>query len=173
MKKNGAVEMELTAAELATNQKTLKHIRTVQDILTLVCIQLTTRGREHDRSKLERPEVAVFTKYTSGLAALTYDSDEYRQCLAAMKPALNHHYANNRHHPQFFQDPPARTQVSFMNLIDLVEMVCDWKAASLRHNDGDFRKSVKANAMRFNLAPQLVEILLNTAEIFDPIGAVE
>jgi len=29
-----------------------------------------------------------------------------------------------------------------MNLIDLIEMVCDWKAASLRMKDGDFLKYV-------------------------------
>ena len=31
---------------------------------------------------------------------LTYGSDEYKACLTEMKPALDHHYAANRHHPE-------------------------------------------------------------------------
>jgi hypothetical protein len=52
-----------------------------------------------------------------------------------------------------------------MNLIDLVEMLCDWKAASERHNDGNIRKSIEINASRFTISPQLVKILENTADL--------
>lgn len=55
-----------------------------------------------------------------------------------------------------------------MNLVDLVEMFCDWKAASERHNDGNIRKSIEHNAGRFKIGRQLQEILEATAEM---IGA--
>jgi hypothetical protein len=54
-----------------------------------------------------------------------------------------------------------------MNLVDLVEMLCDWKASSTRHNDGNIRKSIEINAERFGINQQLVKILENTAELFD------
>jgi hypothetical protein len=54
------------------------------------------------------------------------------------------------------------SSVNHMNLIDVLEMVCDWKAATLRHNDGDIHKSVEINTERFGLSAQLVNIILNT-----------
>ena len=46
--------------------------------------------------------------------------------LKEMKPALNHHYVNNLHHPEHFQ------AVDSMTLIDIVEMLCDWTAMSYK-----------------------------------------
>lgn len=56
-----------------------------------------------------------------------------------------------------------------MNLVDIVEMLCDWKAASLRHHDGNLLKSIEFNAKRFNYDDQLKHILLNTAKLFDEL----
>jgi len=114
----------------------------------------------HDQSKLDNPEISLFTEYTPKLADCTYGSDEYKSFLGAMKPAIDHHYANNRHHPEHFKNG-----VDEMNLIDMIEMLCDWKAASERHNDGNIRKSIEINANRFNMSPQLVKIFENTADI--------
>ena len=60
----------------------------------------------HDRTKLETPEREMFGEMTHKLRGLTYGSPEYKQCLSEMK-ALPHHYAHNRHHPEFF---PAREE---------------------------------------------------------------
>jgi hypothetical protein len=116
------------------------------------------KGELHDQSKLESPEVEAFTEYTPKLAGCTYGSEEYKGYLAAIKPALDHHYANNKHHPEHWANG-----VNDMNLLDVLEMLCDWKAASERHNDGNIQKSIEINSKRFNLSPQLTEILKNTA----------
>ena len=102
----------------------------------------------------------LFTEYTSKLADVTYDSDEYKEYLGKLKPALDHHYANNRHHPEHHKNG-----IDDMNLIDIVEMICDWKAASERHNDGNIRKSIEINANRFGISPQMVKIMENTADL--------
>lgn len=52
--------------------------------------------------------------------------------------------------------------VSDFDLLDLVEMLCDWKAASLRHADGNILDSITHNIERFNLDPQIASILRNT-----------
>lgn len=52
--------------------------------------------------------------------------------------------------------------VDGMTLLDLLEMFCDWKAATERHKDGSIEKSIQHNKGRFNLSEQLVSILENT-----------
>ncbi len=50
-----------------------------------------------------------------------------------------------------------------MNLIDIFEMLADWKAATERHDDGSLGRSLTIQASRFNISPQLQSILYNTA----------
>ena len=87
---------------------------------------------------------------------------EYQQFLDKLKPALDHHYASNRHHPEHFVNG-----VTDMTLIDILEMFCDWKASSLRQNDGNLLKSIDVNAERFHMDGQLRQILINTARMLD------
>lgn len=148
----------MTEAQKATNYDTFRHIERVRNLLNGAAAELLRRGELHDQTKLESPEVEAFTEYTAKLATCTYGSAEYEGYRQAMGPALAHHYANNRHHPEHFKGG-----VNDMTLIDLLEMFVDWKAASERHNDGNIRKSIEKNADRFGLSPQLVRILENTA----------
>lgn len=150
----------LTLEEKATNNDTFRHIERVRNLLNACVIELLKRGELHDQTKLESPEVALFTEYTPKLAGVTYGSDEYKEFLSLMRPALEHHYAHNRHHPEHHKNG-----VEDMNLLDIVEMLCDWKAASERHNDGNIRKSIEVNADRFCLSPQMVRVLENTADL--------
>lgn len=154
------MQSQLTPEEQATNFHTFRHIERVRNLLNLCAIELMHRGELHDQSKLVSPEVEAFSKFTPQLASMKYGSPEYEECRKAMGPALAHHYANNRHHPEHFKHG-----VDDMNLLDIVEMLCDWKASSERHNDGNIRKSIEINANRFNLSPQLVRILENTADL--------
>lgn len=150
----------LTKDQKATNNDTFRHIERVRNLLNLGIVELLKRGELHDQTKLEAPEVEGFTEHTKNLATCTYGSAEYSEFLKKLKPTLEHHYANNRHHPEHHKNG-----VDDMNLIDLFEMICDWKAASERHNDGNIRKSIEHNANRFNMSPQLVKIFENTANL--------
>jgi hypothetical protein len=339
----------LTLEERATNFETMKHIHMVQHFLHRVVHDLLERAEKHDLSKLEQPEVGLFTEYTPKLAGVTYGSEEYEEFRKKMGDALAHHYAYNRHHPEYRRrdeewrpvvdfeghyevsnygdvrsitrkverrgltgslvkegqllhqyltpkgycrlqlqaegksrnvfvhvlvarafipnpdnkpevnhedgvktnnhvsnltwmttsenlqhayeaelkcanvkyvvtcedldittfgctkmvaelrkrgyekasaggiwrcinhggkhldleftgtrfEPWMNSPVNDMNLLDVVEMLCDWKAASMRHNDGNIHKSIELNADRFRLSPQLVKILENTVALFD------
>jgi hypothetical protein len=156
------LDYTLTTEEIGANHETWKHICAVRDFLGNIVEKLKKRGLVHDKSKMERPEVSTFAKYTPKLKNTTYGSDEYKQFLKEMSPALEHHYANNRHHPEGHP-----LGIDGMNLVDLVEMLCDWKAATLRHDDGDLMKSIEHNTKRFNISPQLRSILENTVGLFD------
>ena len=116
--------------------ETQKHIEQVRKYIRFFTDRLTLRGVKHDAAKLESPEVELFAEYTPKLAQLEYNSEAYKQSLADLKPALDHHYATYRHHPEHFPDG-----INDMNLIDLVEMLADWKAARsrLRGMDRRFR----------------------------------
>ena len=141
---------------------TQEHIAKVRKYIRFFTDRLTLRGENHDASKMESPEVELFAEHTERLSEIEYGSEEYKKELEALKPALEHHYAVNRHHPEHFPNG-----INEMNLIDLVELIADWKASSERHNNGNLLKSIEINAKRFNIDDQLTQILLNTARMMD------
>jgi hypothetical protein len=138
------------------------HISNVAYFLGKIYSEITNRMKYHDISKLKTPELEIFDEYTSKLKETTYGSDEYKQCLKGMSVALDHHYSVNRHHPEHFKDG-----IKDMNLVDLIEMICDWKAATLRHADGDILKSIEINQKRFRYSDELKQIFINTLELFN------
>jgi len=147
------------------DKDTLDHIKIVQRLLARFSNRLATRAKEHDKSKLREPEKSLFDEYTPKLKNCTYGSDEYKQYLTELKVALDHHYAVNFHHPEHYENG-----IEGMDLVDVIEMLCDWKAATSRHNDGDIIKSLEININRFGVDKQLAQILLNTINRF---GLVE
>ncbi len=48
--------------------------------------------------------------------------------------------------------------------MDLVEMFCDWMAATERMADGDIMNSIEINQARFGYSDDLAEIFRNTVE---------
>lgn len=170
-----------------STQETKAHIARVQQLLGDVSRELAKRAILHDQSKLEEPEKSGFDEVTGALRGLTYGSPEYKAQLERLKPVLDHHYAHNSHHPEYYgkwiciicfeefsRDYNGNCnkcgnghlvfepRISGMSLLDLVEMFCDWKAATERHADGSILKSIQVNKERFKISEQLVEILENT-----------
>lgn len=187
---------------------TYKHIQLVQRYLNNIIVQLLARSAEHDQSKLYSPEVEAYDKITPKLADSTYMSEEYKGFLEELGPALEHHYKNNRHHPEFNDILPAneeskqlekdikdlteahehgefpynidqglyeriikllqkslkekQSRINSMNLIDLVEMIVDWKCSSLRSGKDNIYKSIEVNQERFGYSNQLKNIFNNT-----------
>lgn len=141
-----------------STEDTQAHIENVGVFINKIRSELWKRARDHDASKLEEPEKSAFDKATPKLKDFEYGSPEYKEALNEIRPALDHHYANNSHHPEFWVNG-----VQDMDLVDLVEMVCDWKAAALRVK-GDGSVNVRHNQERFNLDPQLARIIQNTID---------
>lgn len=193
--------------EYDSRADTSKHIARVRELLVLAIANLHQRASVHDDSKLEEPEKSAFDYATPRLAGSTYGSEEYKTFLADLKPALDHHYGANSHHPehyrwkcsvcnsqfsnaaheqapegpndsgnrycpkccpvsiiyecQLFEDPSGGLRG--MSLLDVLEMLVDWKAAGERHNDGSIERSLTVNRGRFKISDQLYAILENTA----------
>lgn len=136
---------------------TLKHIKRVNELMVKLSTLLLQRAVVHDASKLQEPEKSYFDKATQKLNGLTYGSEEYRAALRELKPALDHHYQHNSHHPEHYAEG-----INGFDLLDLVEMLVDWKAASERHADGDIIRSIIINQERFGYDDILKRILINT-----------
>jgi len=141
-----------------STQDTLVHIGNVRSKLLKVISDLADRAFIHDKSKLEEPEKSIYDKYSPALRTVEYNSKEYKAILKEMKVGIDHHYSVSRHHPEFFADG-----INGMNLLDVIEMIVDWKAAGERHTEKptDILKSIEINAERFHMDEQLKQILLN------------
>lgn len=139
--------------------ETIKHIHKVRENLFKVISLLDERARNHDLTKLESPEAEIFGEHTPELAKTEYGSEEYKRLLEKVKPAIDHHYSKNRHHPEFHVNG-----INDMDLIDLVEMLVDWKAATERNKNGNIRKSIEHNTTRYGMSEQLAKIFQNTVD---------
>lgn len=142
--------------------QTLRHMETVRNHINFCVKELLGRAEHHDQSKLQSPEAEIFEEYTPKLRDLTYGSDEYKDCLVKMGGALDHHYANNQHHPEHFPNG-----MEDMNLIDILEMVCDWYSATKRHNDGNILISIEKNQEKYGFSNDFKKVLINTARMLD------
>lgn len=139
-------------------RETAKHIRRVQELMGEALVNLQRRAVDHDTSKWSPEEWPYFAEATSRLRGLTYGSPEYRASLDSIRPGVEHHQKSNTHHPEYYADG-----VEGMTLMDLLEMLADWKAAGERHADGSLSRSLEVNATRFDMPPQIVRLLRQTA----------
>jgi hypothetical protein len=149
-----------------SEEETKKHIVEVAKLLSTISSELLKRAESHDASKLESPEKEEFDKYNDLLSNVVYGSPEYDELRKKLGPALIHHYSTNSHHPEFYYlngyCKTEKDSIGTMDLVDIVEMLCDWKAASLRNKDGDIEKSLLINEKRFGINKQLTDIFRNT-----------
>ena len=134
-----------------------KHIAAIQRLFNNVIIpELEKRKESHDESKFKSPERETYDKYIPMLKETKYGSDEYYEVRKKMEQeGLKHHYEVNRHHPEHFPGG-----INDMTLIDVVEMFCDWYAASLNSDTG-FKSGLKNNKNKFHMSEQLYQIFLN------------
>lgn len=176
--------------EMEQVRRTQEHIRLVGGYLQKCVLSLFNRSRFHDASKFSEEEWLGFLESTEHLKSCTYGSDAYKAFLKDLQPTLDHHYANNKHHPEHFVkwscngcfteyqgEMPDRCEqcgysqmqrepdIAQMTLLDLLEMLCDWIAATARHADGDILKSIEINQKRFGYSDELKAIMNNTVTL--------
>ena len=135
----------------------VEHIGRVQHHMAHVITTLLARSNSHDRSKYSQEELGLVLGKPA-FDKFEYMSPEERAALEAVKESLVYHYARNSHHPEYY----SISGVYGMSLLDLLEMVCDWKAAGEMSANGNFKQSIEFNTERFSLTPELVKILENT-----------
>ena len=132
------------------------HNRNVQNNIANVIGNMANRMAEHDKSKYSAGEL-VLVVGKSALDGLEYNSPEYKDGLSRVQQGIDHHYANNSHHPEHY----GVDGIKGMSLLDLIEMCCDWEAAAREHGS-TFLESINRNVERFCLSVEIQEILMNT-----------
>lgn len=130
------------------NWRTTKHKLQVMRFMLRVCFRILKRAWVHDFSKYSRHEAPYFAA-AADTKNIKYDSPEYKESLKQLEVALAHHYERNSHHPQHHENG-----IKDMHPLDIVEMLCDWKASTLRYKGGDIKESVRLNKARFGYSEE-------------------
>jgi hypothetical protein len=124
----------------------IMHKIEVSENLKEVESELNRRGIVHDKSKFLPIEHDAFVKTRPDFKKANYGTPEYQKCIEAIQPSIDHHYSNNRHHVAYHENG-----FSDMNLIDILEMLADWKAANRRSPDLNFEDSLPSCYKKYNI----------------------
>lgn len=141
---------------LDTIKYIIDHKNIVRDRLRYLAYQLLERADSHDDSKLKNPEIRWLIEMDKE-PRYDYGSPEYLDKKKRYEKFFNHHYANNRHHPEHFTNG-----VDGMNLTDLCEYLIDITSYHSEMHPEQVIKTVNSQAERFGLDEQLIQILKNT-----------
>ena len=135
----------------------IDHIAVVEHYLYEVVHELRARAAAHDASKLQEPELSGYVGLSEAVCGVEYGTPEYKAVLESFGNVIRHHYQHNSHHPEYYPGG-----VNDMSLLDVIEMMADWRAAVDRAADGDMQKSMEISKKRFGISDQLYSILVNT-----------
>lgn len=142
---------------LAHVRVTLAHKVRVGRYMMGFAARIFYRAICHDNSKLCPPELIIFADAAEGPYDASYGSKRYFENLDTLSQALLHHYAHNSHHPEHYE-----TGISGMNLLDLVEMVSDWRAALSAPVGTNVQEIIAKSQNRFGMSDDLSAVLRNS-----------
>ena len=137
----------------------VQHKEWVAHYMQMAAHTLFHRACVHDNSKFEPEEFEIYDKAFPDLQKYAYGTPELQAVYERIRPALTHHLKVNRHHPEHFE-----YGINDMTLIDVLEMVCDWMAASKRSQTG-IAKGLEINKERYGIDEQLFMIVRNTVDV--------
>lgn len=135
----------------------IQHIQWLMEGMCYIQNALMHRLLTHDRSKIEPPELDAYAEVVPAFKGLEFGSPEHIANGKRLGSAWKHHTEHNRHHPEHFENG-----INDMTLVDLIEMVCDWRAAALRKGHFDVMDSLASLKDRHNIGDQLAKIIYNT-----------
>lgn len=143
----------------ATEKYIREHIHRVQKRMYILINELYRRCETHDRSKLGDEERDGWEAMDNE-PRYEYGSEEYFKKVERYKWLLDRHYSNreNRHHPEHFGE----WWQSEMDILDLVEMICDWCAYKEEISADQAFDTIETQIKRFNVPKPIEDILKNT-----------
>lgn len=140
----------------------LEHKDGVRTAINCIIVALLERGNVHDADKLS-PEMLPCVERQLSEPHADYGSAEHAALVEKYADFRARHFAVNRHHPEHFSDG-----MCGMNIVDLVEMLCDWKAASDRCGN-TLERSVEINIDKYEIGEPLASILRNSAALLSAV----
>lgn len=142
----------------------LKHKALVFSYMFRVSMQILWRAIVHDNSKFSGVELSTFQRVFPKLRSTTYGTPEYFELLKELGSALDHHYKVNSHHPEHYVWAGVKGDYEQLTIIDRLEMLCDWAAATKKHDDGDLHDSITKNGGRFKYDFEEKQRLIKSAQ---------
>lgn len=139
-----------------------KHKERVSFYLLEFAKELMNRSVNHDNSKFGDDELDEYSKVIDVFDKCRFGTSEYSKSRDKISSVVKLHQSRNRHHPEHFPNG-----IDGMDLVDLLEMISDWKSATRNHDVGSTMKSsVEFCIKRYNISPQLAQIIVNTIDNF-------
>lgn len=123
----------------------LRHVGIVRRNIKHFSQALDKRADVHDISKLSLEEFRGFVEVNQIARQHPFGSKEYKESLKD-NDVIDLHFSRNSHHPEFYPNG-----IDDMSLLDVIEMICDWKAASETYGQTSFTDALVIQADRFKL----------------------
>ena len=137
--------MNEPSEETKTLVTILRHVGIVRRNIKHFSQVLDRRAEIHDISKLSLEEFRGFVEVNQIARQYPFGSKEYKESLKDNN-VINLHFSRNSHHPEFYPNG-----IDDMSLLDIIEMVCDWKAASETYGQTSFTDALAIQADRFKI----------------------
>lgn len=146
-------------------KRTNHHIELVQNNIYLwqdreeynhIFDELSLRAINHDQSKFSEPELTpyVWLTWRSHCIINNIPFDLPTGMDQKIRDAVFHHVSNNRHHPEWHLDPDSMTEV------DLIEMICDWKAVGQEFGEKNLAGyAERVLGRRFNFSQNKLKLI--------------
>jgi hypothetical protein len=161
-------EEHIDKSAMNTIETINNHRKSVHDKLQFLRQELDTRAVDHDKSKLLPPEINWLIEMDRE-PKYKYGTPEYFDKMHRWQKFFDHHYAENRHHPDHFVNG-----VNDMTLVDLCEYLIDIISYFDEMHVDDAIKTIELQKERFGLDDQLCMVLKNTLlEYFTWVGNYE
>jgi len=131
--------------ETKTVVKLLAHNVRVTSYLAYLADAMKMRALIHDASKFSDDEFPGYVRVNRIAREHEYGSLEYMQSIKETG-AIALHFAKNSHHPEHYPNG-----IDDMTLLDIIEMVTDWKAASETYGQTSLEDALVIHTERFGL----------------------
>lgn len=139
------------------DQLVMNHISDVRDNGMVLINELFERLKKHDASKLESPEREIYAKTSQELKNIKYGSLEYKNLMEKAKPAIQHHYKFNSHHPEFYKHQENWIDIKgYEGLYQISDYGQIRSLDRIIQDTGKFSnrvKTQKGKTLKFNLTP--------------------
>jgi len=148
---------------ISTEDYIKDHRNKVQQWVQRIMKILEDRAKKHDLSKLN-DELELWKKLDE-YPRYKYGSSEYFEKLKRFKNVFYTHWAHNRHHYEYFRikhHGNISKIYTDIDLVDLIEMMCDWLSYNETITVTDAKKLVAEQMKRLGMPKEIAALILNT-----------
>lgn len=153
--------------QISTEEYVNGHINRVQKWINKFTAVLFNRGIVHDKSKLREPEFSMWKKMDEE-PRYKYGTKEYNEKINRYKEVFDLHYRQNRHHPEHWSG-----FYSEMDLIDVIEMLCDWLGYKDDITIKEAEELVNMQCKRYEFNSTFQSLLYNTLKNYFTVSENE